>query len=221
MPRGATIRRRQRCGSRSARVARRRAHGRKRPQPLTVLPTIPLEVPPTEDARTVTMPGAATTAFRGRRKTRPRPPEPRRLKRTTRRAGQRPAGGEEAGREGCPSLREPAIRLYPRQPGPRTAVHGEKVEDAAFSTGSASRPRSAACRERRLPRAPPAGRPPGAPFVAHWRLSDGDGHEGPFLADPRHAACRAPAAPADGHVQGAAAGAGTGAEGAARCEGAS
>ena len=131
-------------------------YGRRWPNPLTVLPTIPLEVPPTEDARTVTMPGAATTAFRGRRKTRPRPPEPRRLKRTTRRAGQRPAGGEEAGREGCPSLREPAIRLYPRQPGPPTAVHGEKVEDAAFSTGSASRPRSAACRERRLPRAPPA-----------------------------------------------------------------
>ena len=38
--------------------------------------------------------------------------------------------------------------LPPRQPSLRTAVHDKKVEDAAFSTGSASAPRSAARRER-------------------------------------------------------------------------
>ena len=103
----ATRRRPQRRGSRSARVARRRGHRRRWPNPLAVLPTIPLEVPPTEDARAVTMPGAATAAFRGcaSGKTRPRPPEPRRRKRATRRAtrrvGQRSTAAEDAGREGC------------------------------------------------------------------------------------------------------------------------
>jgi len=70
---------------RSAEAARRRGHSRKRPKPLTGLPTIPLEVPsavpPTAYARTAPMPWAATarTVFcsRGRRKTGPRPTEDR------------------------------------------------------------------------------------------------------------------------------------------------
>ena len=57
------------------------------------------------------MPGAATTrmAFCGRRKTMPRLPELRRLKRKTTRAGKRPAAGEdERGRAVFPSVFLPA-----------------------------------------------------------------------------------------------------------------
>jgi len=64
--------------------------------------------------------GAATTAFRGcaSRKTRPRPPQPRRLKRATRRAGQRPAAAEGAGREGCVPLRKRPSLSSPGSRGP-------------------------------------------------------------------------------------------------------
>jgi len=60
--------------------------------------------------------------------------------------------------------------LPPAAAGPRTAGRDEKVEEAAFSTGSASPPRRAARRERRGCGGPPGGsaaaaegRPAGAP----------------------------------------------------------
>ena len=57
------------------RTARRWAYGRQRPKPLRVLPTTHPEVQPTvsptANARTATMPGAATMALRSRQKTRP------------------------------------------------------------------------------------------------------------------------------------------------------
>ena len=132
---------------RAQRVARRRGHRRRWQNPLAVLPTIPLEVPPTENARTGTMPGAATTAFRGcaSGKTRPRPPEPRRRKRATRhatrRVGQRPApAGSVAAAEGCPRGASP----------PRRAARGER---RSWLTGAAqlSRPPPAGAGDGRYP----------------------------------------------------------------------
>jgi len=105
----------------------RRAHGRRRPNPLRVLPTIPLEVhptgSPTEDGRTETMPGAATTAFRMRRKTTPRLPELRRSRRKTTRAGNRPEAGRRAGGQRPPGGRPAAPRrAAPRRAAPRRHV---------------------------------------------------------------------------------------------------
>ena len=77
-----------------------------------------------------------------RRGRRSRPRAHRRARRRT-----RPARTRRLQRALC-CHQESAPPLRPRQPGLRTAVNSEKAEDAAFSTGSASRPRSAAGRER-------------------------------------------------------------------------
>jgi len=173
-PSGATRRRPQRRGSRSARVARRRGHRRRWQNPLAVLPTIPLEVPPTENARTGTMPGAATAAFRGcaSGKTRPRPPEPRRRKRATRRAtrrvGQRSTAAEDAGREGCvrsgsghplssPGSRGPADGRARREGRGGGLLHRVSVAAAEGRPAGAPRLRRAARRERRGCGGPPGG----------------------------------------------------------------
>jgi len=115
-------------------------------------------------------PGAATTAFRGcvSGKTRPRPPEPRRpeprrpeprrRKRATRRAGPRPAAAEGAGREGCPSLRK---RPSLSSPGSRACGRPGTMRRSRM------RPSPQGRRRRRR----------GAPFAAHRRLSEGDGHD--------------------------------------------
>ena len=74
------------------------------------------------------------------------------------------------------SHRESSVpRLPHRRASPRTAVHGEKVKDAAFSTGSASAPRSAAGRgpaERCRPR-PRGALPAAAPRSAAGRAPAG------------------------------------------------
>jgi len=132
---------------RSADAARRRGHSRKRPKPLTGLPTIPLEVPsavpPTAYARTASMSWAPTDravfCSRGCRKIRPRLPEPRRSMRETTCAGQRLAAGESVGGElfspqGAREGNRP-LQGGPRRPAPGAPWQGQPRPRHASARG--------------------------------------------------------------------------------------
>jgi len=138
--------RRHPAGARS-RAAGNRACGRPCAARQSRNPCLPFSYYPAPEP-----PGPPRPSRRGRRARRGRP--------RARRA--RPARERWLQRALCFPQGSAFPCLPPRRPSLRVAVYDEKVEDAVFSTGSASPPRSAVRRERFPPGAPPAMHPLGA-----------------------------------------------------------
>jgi len=139
--------------------ARRQAHGRKRPKPLTGLPTIPLEVPsavpPTAFGRAAPMPGRRPRPSAPDGRTGPRPPERRRLKRDAPRAGKPPAAGEdERGRAVFPAGIGPSLS----SPGERACGRPCMASELRMRPSPQGQRRPRGALPAALPAAPPAGR---------------------------------------------------------------